>query len=71
MRKPTKVSTHQPKMSSCSCSHFCNKYFGDPTNLQGFKILDPTGQNWLFFTYDIDATTYSGTGFFANYSLGA
>jgi hypothetical protein len=38
---------------------------------QGFKIVDPAGDNWIYFTYDIDATDFTlNKGFRGNYSLG-
>jgi hypothetical protein len=48
---------------------FCLYFLNAVT--QGIKILDPTGANWLYFSYDIDATKYYiGKGFYGNYSLG-
>ena len=38
---------------------------------QGFKIQDSNREDWLYFIYNIDLTSYKlGPGFQATYSLG-
>ena len=53
------------KFTVCFCLYFLNAV------TQGIKILDPTGANWIYFRYDVDATSYYlGQGFIGNYSIG-
>jgi hypothetical protein len=50
---------------------FCFSLYFLNTVSQGLKIVDPAGNNWLYFSYDVDATQYSlGKGFLGNYTLG-